>query len=275
MPLDLTRIPLFAKLSPSDEAALEKLLKVETYEPLQPIFWIGDKGTDFYIVRSGEVVLSFPDENGKDTHLATLGPGAFFGEISLLDGGPRTATARARATTELLVLSREQFELFLMDHPAASMHIISVLARRQRETMARLRGVQNVNQVFEEQSTLWERIADRIVNISATEIFCIFHVVWFAAWIYLSNGTDFDPWPFEMLGLIISIEAVFLSLFVLVSANRAGDRAKIQADLDYQTNLKAQHEVMRLHEKLDKLLLHHDTAAPAGAEAGGADTAKQ
>jgi len=259
MSLELTKIPLFAKLSPADEAALEKLLKVESFATLQPIFWIGDRGTDFYIVREGEVVLSFPDDDGKETHLATLAAGAFFGEISLLDGGPRTATARARGATKLVVLTREQFELFLTDHPAASMHIIATLARRQRETMARLRGVQNVNQVVDEQSSLWEKIADRIVNLSATEIFAIFHVLLFVGWmLFYHNPKSWDPWPHSTLSLIISIEALFLSMFVLVSANRAGNRAKIEADLDYQTNLKAQHEVMRLHEKIDKLMKDSD-----------------
>ncbi|MGH7214993.1 MAG: DUF1003 domain-containing protein [Tepidisphaeraceae bacterium] len=256
-PIDLRTIPLFSQLGDDDARALASLLKERTFKRHEPIFWIGDTGTEFHIVRDGQVMLSFPDESGKENLLALLKPGDFFGEISLLDGGPRTATARAQTDCTLLSLDREQFQLFLSDHGGAAIHIISVISRRQRETMARLRGVQNVNQVMEEQATLWQRAADRIVNISGSEIFAGAHVAWFIVWMWWNwrLGKDaFDPAPFDNLALIISFEAIFLSLFVLVSQNRSGDRAKIQADLDYQVNLKAQHEVMRLHEKLDKLM---------------------
>src|SRR5262245_11274693 len=107
MDIDLIRnIPLFAKFDETELAALSQLLKRRDIEKHQPIFWIGDEGTDFYIIQTGQVILSFPDTEGKDQVVAVLSAGNFFGEISLLDGGPRTATARAGSDLRLLSLER-------------------------------------------------------------------------------------------------------------------------------------------------------------------------
>jgi len=256
MPIDFSKIPLFAKLPAEELNALQRLMKRRDCIANETLFWIGDQGSDFYVIEEGHVSLSYPDENGKEIFLAVLKEGDFFGELSLLDGGPRTATARAATPVGLRSLDREQFNLFLSDHPAASFHIITVMGKRQREGMNRLRGILNPNDVYEKQATWWEKLADSIVNLSAGKTFMLAHAVLIATWI-LYNGESrgaFDPAPFDKLSLVLSIEAIFFSLFVLISQNHAGERQKIQADLDYQTNLKAQHEVMRLHEKLDKLL---------------------
>jgi len=261
MPIDFSKIPLFAKLPPDELDALHQLMKQRTFAVNETIFGIGDTGTEFYIVEEGTLSLSYPDESGKEIFIAQLKEGDFFGELSLLDGGPRTATARAVTPIVLRSLDREQFHLFLSDHPAASFHIISVMGKRQREGMNKLRGIQNPNEVYERQATWWEKLADFIVNLSAGKTFMLSHAVLIGTWILYNGETKgaFDPAPFDKLSLILSVEAIFFSLFVLISQNHAGERQKIQADLDYQTNLKAQAEVMRVHEKLDKLLTKEKT----------------
>src|SRR5258708_5349885 len=91
----LHRIPLLAVLSAPELAQLACVLKRREFAPHEPLFWVGDAGADFYIIHAGSIAISCPDQNGKDIPLAFLGAGDFLGEISLLDGGPRTATARA------------------------------------------------------------------------------------------------------------------------------------------------------------------------------------
>src|SRR5687768_3323075 len=100
----LGNIPLFAKLPEEHLQELADMLRQQEVKAGEPIFWIGDPGEDFYIVQVGRVTLTYPDEQGKEITLASMGPGDFFGEISLLDGGPRTATARAQTDTILMSL---------------------------------------------------------------------------------------------------------------------------------------------------------------------------
>ena len=255
----LRNIPFFSGLGDEETRALLNLLKPRTFKANETIFWIGESGTDFYIIQNGNVVLIYPDETGKETTLAVLGPGDFFGELSLLDGGPRTATSRALTDVQLLCLTREEFLDFIRAHPSSTIHMIQVLARRQRETIEQLRGIRNPNKFIEEiteQGPLWNRIADKIAALSASQVFLLVHVVWFLAWTSvntLAGSRAFDPFPFGLLTMIVSLEAIFLSIFVLVSANRQTEKDRIRAELDYQVNLKAQLEVMRLHQKMDRL----------------------
>lgn len=252
----LQNIPLFAKLPAEHLDELAGLLKQHEYKPAQPIFWVGDKGNDFYIIQVGRVALTCPDEQGKEITIAELGAGQFFGELSLLDGGPRTATARAASDTILLSLDRDGFMNFLNQRPMAAGYIVSVLGARQRETLDKLRGVTNLNTIIEERATPWQRIADVIAAVSASQAFVLIHMAWFGAWMIFNiirGDKAPDPYPFGLLTMIVSLEAIFLSIFVLISQNRSGEKDRIRADLDYQVNLKAQHEIMQLHEKLDHL----------------------
>ena len=255
--VDLSSIPLFARLSPEEHGTLLGLLQVREVPAHQPIFWIGDAASECFIVRKGEVVLTYPDEGGHETILGVIHQGEFFGEISLLDGGGRTATARAQTDVELLALGRDDFHAFLRQHPAAAIHVITVIGQRQREMLGRLRGIRNVNQVIDESATLWHRVADSIAAISANQVFFAIHLVWFGFWIVLNvlrGDHGFDPFPFGLLTLVVSLEAIFLSIFVLISQNRQSEKDKIGADLDYQVNLKAHLEVMMLHRKMDRVL---------------------
>ncbi|MCS7034107.1 MAG: DUF1003 domain-containing protein [Phycisphaerae bacterium] len=252
----LAQIPLFSQLQPDDLQELTTLLKEREYAANQPIFWIGDKGDDLFIIRKGRVQVSYPDEQGREQLLAVLQEGAFFGDLSLLDGGPRTATARTIEPTSVYTLSREDFLAFLRKHPHAAIEVLSVLGSRQREILDKLRGVTNANQVIEQKATTWQRVADVIAAVSASQGFVLFHVAWFTIWVVLNviqGEKGFDPFPFGLLTLIVSLEAIFLSIFVLISQNRSGEKDRIRADADYQVNLKAQHEIMQLHAKLDRL----------------------
>lgn len=252
----LAKIPLFSVLSLEERDELSRALKERQVAANVPLFWVGDVGSDFYIVGHGRVALSCPDESGQDITLAELGPGHFFGELSLLDGGRRTATARAMVDSTLLSLDREAFHAFLLRHPNATVHIISVLGKRQRDMLDKLRGVANVNEVIKEHTTTWTRISDAVATIAASRGFVVFHIFMIAAWITLNltlGAHGFDQAPFSLLGLMATLESIFLSIFVLISQNKQTEKDRIRADLDYQVNVKAHVEVMELHHKIDQL----------------------
>jgi len=259
----LRNIPLFSGLVDDNREELAALLQSRQYAPHQPIFWIGEHGDEMFIVQRGKVILSYPDDSGHEITVAGLGPGAFFGELSLLDGGSRTATARTDTETTLLVLDRKGFYKFLEAHPSAAVHMIATLAHRHREAMDKLRGVKNVNEEIKERITPLQRLVDRAAAFAASGWFLlgntVFFLVWIAAFTIVAfiKKTDVNlldaPPTFAILAFFISIESMLMTLFILNSQNRQSERDRIKADFEYQVNLKAQFEVMQLHSKIDRL----------------------
>ena len=266
----LSGIPLFAALGAAERADLRRLLQPRRFGPQDPVFWIGEAGHDFYIIERGQVVLSYPDEGGKEVTLAVLGPGQFFGELSLFDGGRRTASARAKGEVHLLCLGREPFHDFVRRHPASAIHMMEVLGRRQRESLDKLRGIKNANEAVEEQMTRVQRFAEKVAAVFASEAFLVANLGFIIIWVIAQTmawrkAHEVDPQHFPevslldqpptffWLGFMVTLEAIVLSIFVLNSQKRQAQREAIKADLDYQVNRKAQLEIMHLHEKIDRL----------------------
>jgi uncharacterized membrane protein len=105
-----------------------------------------------------------------------------------------------------------------------------------------------------------EKIADLLTRFSGSMVFVYVHAIWFGFWIAFNigwlGGKPFDPFPFSLLTLIVSLEAIFLSTFVLISQNHAGAIADKRADLDLQINLLSEHEVTRLLTLMDAVVEH-------------------
>lgn len=261
MPEDiLGEIPLFKTLPAAERIELASLMRPREAKPPETIVRLGDPGHDFYLIRSGALAVSCPDENGKEVKLATLGPGAFFGEISLLDGGPRTATVRAEQPSSLVALGRDDFLGFLVEHPDAAIQMLKILGQRQRETLDKIRGIRNANDAIAANKTQWVRVAEKTATVVSSPTFVLLNLIVFALWILANllvarlGFTPFDAAPtFSVLGFIATAEALFVSLFVLISQGLQGQRDRIRADLEYQVNVKAHQEVMQLQQKVDRL----------------------
>jgi CRP/FNR family transcriptional regulator, cyclic AMP receptor protein len=252
----LREIPLFARLSADEAAALAELLEQRSVAPNEPLFWIGDPGHDFWVIQKGRVRLTYPNHSGAEMTLATLNAGDFLGEIALLDGGSRTATARAVGELTALILSREHFHGFIERHPSSAIHMMTVLGRRQRETVERLRGIRNANEVVEEAETTWQSVARTIAAAASSQWFVLGHATAFGGWILanlLLGGHAIDPFPFFALADLATVEALFLAMFILTSQNAQSKKERVRADIEYQTALKMQFEIMQLHQKLDQV----------------------
>lgn len=252
----LEGIPLFAGLSGDERWNLARRATVRDVPDRTPLFWIGDAGDEFFVILSGRFAISYPDDNGAEVTLAALGPGDFLGELALLDGGPRTATARAVGDASVLALGREEFHKFVNECPSVAMNLLRVLGRRQRESVDKLRGIRNLNEVMQERQTTWQRVANAIADLASSRGFLLIHAAGFIGWIVfnLFRGPGGpDPYPFPFLCFWASSEAIFLSLFILISQNAQAQKDRIRTELEYQTALKAQFEIMQLHRKLDEL----------------------
>jgi uncharacterized membrane protein len=232
------------------------------------VFHHGDPGDELYVIRDGAVEVFFKDNTGERIVLEHADRGHFFGEISLLDGGPRTASVLVTKDLEALRLDRKDLDLFLKGHPAAAMDLLAATGRRLRHTAERLRHTasRNVNEEMEDTRTVIQKTADWIAEFSGSIAFLVIHMVLFFVWIILNvefikrfdselvrSVSQFDPFPFGLLTMAVSLEAIFLSVFVLLSQNRQAAKDRIRGDIEYDVNLKAELEVAQLHEKVDHL----------------------
>jgi uncharacterized membrane protein len=270
----LSHIPLFARLDGAGQQTLAALLTRQVVAANEAVFWFGDAGDTMYVVEEGQVSVTAPGAQGEHVLLDTLGPGAMFGELSLLDGGPRSATVRALTSCTLLTLPRDAFHRFLRQRPDVAIDVLQLLGARQRASTATIRGLRNPNAAIAEATTGWQRVSDRVASVAASQAFTLAHIGWFGLWILLNTlaaarilpeALGFDPYPFGLLTLIVSLEAIFLSIFVLVSQNRQSERDRIRTDLDYQVNVKAHVEILGIASQLDRI--EQDVSRLAGARA--------
>lgn len=252
----LKKIPLFSELGDDEREYLASALAPRTLTPLEPLFWVGDSGDDMFFIERGKVEICIPDHGGKEIRLAVLGPGDFLGEISLLDGGSRTATARAIGEVELLSLNRQDFHNCITRFPAVALKVVTILSARQRSTVEKLRGIRNLNEVMDQTLTPWQKLANTIAGLASSSAFLMTHAIAFGGWIAvnLALGAQraLDPFPFPFLCFWSSCEAIFLSMFILISQAQQGQTDRIRNEVEYQIALKLQLEMMQLHRKMDE-----------------------
>ena len=262
-PQILTEVPLFQALEPAERAALAARVDTVREPAGKLLFQYGDPGESLYIVRSGAVEIFSKNDTGERIVLETAGPGDFFGEISLLDGGPRTASALVTRELEAVIVDRGDLEALLQVRPAAAMDLLTAAGRRVRQSAQILRRTvsRNINEEVEDKRTLVMKTADWISEFSGSLPFLFIHCVLFGVWILLNTGPlghtvlgGWDPFPYGFLTMCVSLEAIILSVFVLLSQNRQAVRDRLRNDVEYQVNLKAELEIAHLHEKFE----HHN-----------------
>jgi len=258
-PNDLAEVDLFKLLDENELAELASVIDSETVAGGQIIFNAGELGDALYIVRSGEVELFVQDTAGQKIVLTTSEPNDIFGELSMLDERPRSATAMALDDTELLMLDREDLLLLFRKQPDAALNMLAALSTmlRKVDRLLQTRVSRNVNLEMEEKLPTLQRVADWIAWFSGSMQFLIINGLWFLVWIVINTMPvgvqQFDPFPFGLLTMIVSLEAIFLSCFVLISQNRQAAKDKIRSDVEYDVNIKAELEIAHLHEKVDHI----------------------
>ena len=264
----LKQVPIFSKMDDEEITGLLVLMDANTYAPGQVIMREGEPGDYFYVVVRGEVQFLIQDAGGQELIVDEAGVGSFFGELSMLTGEPRATRVKAVDQVTTLALNRSEFLDFLQRHPHAVIDVLTVLGQRLRRMDGLLRQSvsRNVNELADEQLTLGQRIADMIAEFSGSIAFLAINAIWFGGWLLWNQswfpGYNFDPYPFGLLTMIVSLEAIFLSIFVLVSQNRQAAKDRLAAEIDHQVNTKAELEtglVLRRLDDLERLLCYqHD-----------------
>jgi CRP/FNR family transcriptional regulator, cyclic AMP receptor protein len=255
----LADVELFEHVNEEDRARLAEFIDFIQLPAGETLFKTGEPGESLYVVKSGEIELYIKDTAGQKILLAIAGPGEVFGELALLDRGPRTATAFALTDTELLELDRDDLLLLFQKSPAAALRLLAAMSHmtRKADELLRTRVSRNANEEAEEKISTLQRIADWISWFSGSMSFLFLNAIWFVAWIAINTLplglTQFDPFPFGLLTMIVSLEAIFLSCFVLISQNRQAEKDRVRSDIEYEVNIKAELEVAHLHEKTDRI----------------------
>jgi len=262
MPCDvreLATVKLFELLDDEELGQLASTIDSMTIEAGETLFNAGDHGESMYIVNWGEIELYIKDTTGQKIVLKIAEADDIFGEISMLDNRPRSATAKALMRTELFILDRDDLLLLFQKKPDAGLNMLAAMSTmlRDADDLLRTRVSKNVNEEMEEKLTTLERISDWIAWFSGSMQFLILNGIWFIVWIAINlvnlGLQQFDPFPFGLLTMIVSLESIFLSCFVLISQNRQVAKDKIRSDIEYEVNIKAELEVAHLHEKVDRI----------------------
>jgi uncharacterized membrane protein len=259
-PTFLANISLFTQLDDDERGVLASAMQERPVKAGETLFRAGEPGDSMFIVQSGRVELFVKDKAGQKILLHVAEAGEFFGELSLLDGGSRTATGCVLDAGVLFVLDREDLQQLFRKRPDAALDMLAAMGRMTRKANALLqaRVSRNVNEQVEvDRGNIVMRTADWVANFSGSITFLVVHVFFFAAWIgFNSLPVAFDPFPYNLLTMTVSLEAIILSTLLLFSGNRSAARDRIRSDIEYEVNLKAELEVAHLHDKTD--LMHEE-----------------
>lgn len=259
----LRSIKLFSLLDDAEIAALHSVLHERKIPADTVLFSEGETGDALYIIQMGQVEISVNDFTGEKITLTALTTGDIFGETAVFDPGPRTATARTTEESVVFECHRDALLRFLKSKPEASIDLLATLSRRLREAdhllMGRAKG--NVNVAIESKLSIPQRLANWIADFSGSMPFLAINALIFTMWIVINveivpGIAAFDPYPFGFLTMSVSLEAIFLSIVVLLSQNLNSAKERIRNDVEYEVNLQAEKKVTELHRRITQL--HND-----------------
>lgn len=252
-------VPIFTLLDDEEREALAEMMNARDFKQAETIFHYGDPGGEIFILRSGRVELFVESTEGEKIVLSENEPGDVIGELSFLDGGPRTATAVASEDTQMLVLDRARLLDFIDKHPHAAMDVLTVIGRRLRATDELLRTQVSRNPNVEEQEmlTFGQRVADKVASFGGSWTFILCFGAVLGIWVILNStallARHFDPYPYILLNLFLSMLAAVQAPVIMMSQNRQSAKDRLKSDLDFEVNLKAEMEVAHLHRKVDHI----------------------
>ena len=259
----LTNIPMFETLSVDDLDLLTPLWHRRTLKKSDVLFHKGDVGSSMFIVEEGTVEISvLSGEDEKDIRVSTISTGGFFGELALISGLPRTATATATERCRLLEMRREEFIKFLSTRPVVAISMIGEIGKRLQATNELVTSLasRNINVEMDEQMSVGDKLADRVADFVGSWKFLIYYLVGIGIWCLLNIiellFAPFDPFPFVFLNLVLALVGSLQAPLIMMSQNRAQIKDRLRAEQDYQVNLKSELMLQQLHERIDEMQAH-------------------
>jgi len=255
-PEELKHVPLFALLDDEERAVLAAQVDLKVFAPRQRIYKIGDPGKHAYILQSGNVQVTTVDEDHQEVLIDQPGHGQFFGFASMLEQTPHHTSALAVEQTTCIEISRDDIATLLQRKPMAGMDMLRVLGHQfhASQQLVRIRANRNANEIIEEEFTLGEHIADTVASFGGSwtfiTLFAVVLIVYTCINIAL-RGRAWDPYPFILLNLFLSMLAAIQAPVIMMSQNRQDKKDRVRSELDFDVNRRAESEIQNLSRKLN------------------------
>jgi len=241
----LKHVPLFSLLDEEESAVLASQVEMKNFAPRQRIYKIGDSSGKAYIVVSGRVRVSTTDQEHQEIIVDEPSHGEFFGFASMLEQTPHQTDASAIDEAVCIEVDRHDISVLLQRKPLAGMDMLTVLGRQfhASQQLVRLRANRNPNEVIEKDATFGERIADMVAGFGGSWTFILTFL--FSLTVYVSVSTlmvkrAWDPYPFILLNLFLSMLAAIQAPVIMMSQNRQDTKDRLRGELDYDVNRRAE-----------------------------------
>jgi uncharacterized membrane protein len=257
-PDDLKSVPLFALLDDDERAVLAAQVELRKFGARQRIYKIGDPGGHAYVMVSGHVQVTTVDEDHQEVVIDQPEHGEFFGFASMLEQTPHQTNAIATEETVCIEVDRNDIMTLLQQKPHAGMDMLTVLGRQFHAShqLIRIRANRNPNALIEQESTFGERIADVVAGFGGSWTFIIAFAVSISVYtainVYL-RGKAWDPYPFILLNLFLSMLAAIQAPVIMMSQNRQDTKDRLRGELDFDVNRRSESEIQGLARKLNML----------------------
>jgi CRP/FNR family cyclic AMP-dependent transcriptional regulator len=254
----LRNVPLFALLDPDETAILAAQVEVKKFSPRQRIYKLGAASGPAYVLVSGSVRVTTVDEDQQEVVVDEPKAGDFFGFASMLDRTPHQTDATAIEETVCIEVDRHDITILLERKPHAGMDMLAVLGKQfhAAQQLVRLRSTRNPNEVIEKDATFGERLADSVARFGGSWAFILAFGAVLTVYTLTNialRGKAWDPYPFILLNLFLSMLAAIQAPVIMMSQNRQDTKDRLRGELDYDVNRRSESEIQGLSRKLHAL----------------------
>ncbi len=258
---ELRHVPLFSLLDDDELYVLSQQVELRDFAAKQRIYKAGEKSDRAFVVMTGRVEVTLIDEDGQEVVFATPTHGDVFGFASMLEDSVHQTTAIAQEPTTCLEVDRHDIATLLDKKPQAGFDMLTVLAREIHTAQGKIRerALRDPNLLIDEQETAGERIADHVASFGGSWKFIISFGVFLTAYVSLNvfllmhRGKTWDPYPFILLNLFLSMLAAIQAPVIMMSQNRQDKKDRVRSEMDFDVNRRAESEIQNLSRKLNQL----------------------
>ena len=252
----LRNVPLFALLDDDEASVLAAQVEIKQFAPRQRIYKMGDVDGRGYVLVSGKVRVSTVDQDNQEVVIDEPGGGEFFGFASMLDGTAHKSGAISLEESVCIEVDRNDIRILLERKPHSGMDMLTVLGRQfhSSQELIRLRAARNPNELIERKTTTGEHIADAVARFGGSWKFIITAGVVLVIYTLLNIGlgrSAWDPYPFILLNLFLSMLAAIQAPIIMMSQNRQDSKDRVRSELDFEVNRRSEFQIQGLAQKLN------------------------
>ena len=252
----LRKVPLFATLDDEELGILSTQVELRRFAAQQRIYKTGAPAQQAYVLVTGAVRVTTVDEDQQEVVVNEPAPGEFFGFAAMLEQTPHQTDAWATSDTECIEVDRSDLDVLIQRRPHASMEMLAVLGRQfhAAQQLIRSRSLRHPNEIIEEQATFGERVADTVAGSGGSWTFIILFMIVLTVYTAVNVNLDqraWDPYPFILLNLFLSMLAAIQAPLIMMSQKRQDKKDRLRADLDFDVNRRARSEIQGLAQKLN------------------------